>query len=172
MRNTLFQFLARVVELLHLVGPSLGMHRGGGWAVSLSPCRRKACTRSGNKVSGQSFCTSAPIVLPHLRSARHRFFTTATLATSSRLWVHVASNFIVFFYLLLGLTRILCLIAYEICLKLKSANRIMRIFPTIQKPYCYIYSILTIAGASDAMKPERFTSGETFVDGGLRSSFG
>ena len=38
----------------------------------------------------------------------------------------------------------------------------MRIFPTIQKPYCYIYSILTIAGASDAMKPERFSGGQNF----------
>lgn len=37
----------------------------------------------------------------------------------------------VFFYLLLGLARILCLIVYEICLKLKSDNRIMCIFATI-----------------------------------------
>ena len=36
----------------------------------------------------------------------------------------------VFFYLLLGLARIMYLIIYEISLKLKSDNKIIRIFPT------------------------------------------
>lgn len=39
----------------------------------------------------------------------------------------------------------------------------MRIYPTIQKPYSSVYSIiLAMAGASDAMKPERFNGGENF----------
>ena len=54
------------------------------------------------------------------------------------------------------------LIVYEICLNQKSGNRIMRIFPTIQKPYRCVYSILAMAGASDAMKPERFSGGQNF----------
>jgi len=71
----------------------LGVHRGG-WVVSPSPCCLEACTRGGNKVSGQRFCTTTRNALPHLRSARRRFFTAATLETSTRLWVLVASNFI------------------------------------------------------------------------------
>ena len=54
------------------------------------------------------------------------------------------------------------LIVYEICLNRKSGNRIMHIFPTIQKPYRCVYSILAMAGASDAMKPERFSGGQNF----------
>jgi hypothetical protein len=51
---------------------------------------------------------------------------------------------------------------HEICLKLKSGFRIIHKFPTFQKPYSCIYSILAMAGHSDAMKPERFGGGKNF----------
>ena len=50
---------------------------------------------------------------------------------------------------------------FEFCLKLKSGP-FKRIFPTIQKPYLCVYSILAMVGASDCMKPERFTGGQSF----------
>jgi hypothetical protein len=50
----------------------------------------------------------------------------------------------------------------EICLKLKYGFRIIHKFPTFQKPYCCVYSILAMVGPSDAMKPMRFDSGENF----------
>jgi hypothetical protein len=43
-------------------------------------------------------------------------------------------------------------------LKLKS-DISKRIFPTIQKPYLCVYCNSAMAGASDAMKPERFAGG-------------
>jgi hypothetical protein len=49
---------------------------------------------------------------------------------------------------------------HEICLKLKSGFRIIRKFPTFQKSYLCIYSILAMAGPSDVMKPETFGGGE------------
>jgi hypothetical protein len=52
---------------------------------------------------------------------------------------------------------------YKICLDLKSGLRILRSIPTIQKPLFLHYSIiLAMAGALDAMKPERFGGGENF----------
>jgi hypothetical protein len=51
---------------------------------------------------------------------------------------------------------------HEICLKLKSGFRIIHKFPTFQKPYLCIYSILAMAGPSDAMELERFGGGENF----------
>jgi hypothetical protein len=51
---------------------------------------------------------------------------------------------------------------HEICLKLKSGFRIIHKFPTFQKPYFCVYSILPMAGPSDAMKLERFDGGENF----------
>ena len=69
---------------------------------------------------------------------------------------------VVFYYLLLLLVCISVLNVNEICLKLKSGIRIIHIFPTFQKPYRCIYSILAMAGPTDAMKPERFGGGENF----------
>ena len=66
------------------------------------------------------------------------------------------------FYLLLVVVRISIENVLEICLKLKSGFRITRIMTTIQKPYSCVYSILAMAGPSDAMKPERFGGGENF----------
>jgi hypothetical protein len=60
---------------------------------------------------------------------------------------------------------------FEFCLKLKSGP-FKHIFPTIQKHYLCIYSILAMAGALDAIKPERFAGGQIFVDGRLWSNFG
>jgi hypothetical protein len=51
---------------------------------------------------------------------------------------------------------------HEICHKLKSGFRIIHKFQAFQKPYSYVYSILAMAGPSDAMKPERFGDGENF----------
>jgi hypothetical protein len=51
---------------------------------------------------------------------------------------------------------------HEICLKLKSGFRIIHKFPTFQKPYSCVYSILAIAGPSDAMRPEKLGDGENF----------
>jgi hypothetical protein len=49
---------------------------------------------------------------------------------------------------------------HEIYLKLKSGFRIIYKFPTFQKPYSCIYSILAMAGRSNAMKSEKFGGGE------------
>jgi hypothetical protein len=51
---------------------------------------------------------------------------------------------------------------HDICRNLKSRQRIFCKFPSIQKPYSCIYSILAMADPSDAMKPERFGGGENF----------
>jgi hypothetical protein len=50
----------------------------------------------------------------------------------------------------------------EICLKLKSGFRLIHKFPTFKKPYFCVYSILAMTGPLDAMRPERFDSGENF----------
>ena len=65
---------------------------------------------------------------------------------------------LVLLYLLFDLTYIAVALFYVICLKLKS-DLINRIFPTIQEPYVCVYCNSAIADASDAMKPERFASG-------------
>jgi hypothetical protein len=51
---------------------------------------------------------------------------------------------------------------HEICLKLKYGFRIIHKFPTFQKPYSCVYSILAMAGPLDALTPERFGGGKTF----------
>jgi hypothetical protein len=51
---------------------------------------------------------------------------------------------------------------HEICLKLKSGFRIIHKFPTFQKLYLSVYSILAMISPLDAMKPERFSGGEDF----------
>jgi hypothetical protein len=74
-------------------------------------------------------------------------------------WIHL-----VFVLVLLNI--------HEIYLKLKSGFRIIHKFPIFQKPYCCIYSILAMAGPSDAMKPEMFGGVKTFVIGKTKSCFG
>ena len=59
------------------------------------------------------------------------------------------------------LSKIAVELLFVFCLNLKS-DFVKRIFPTIHKPYSCIYFILAMAGALDAMKPERFTGGENF----------
>jgi hypothetical protein len=49
---------------------------------------------------------------------------------------------------------------HEIFLKLKSAFGIICKFSTFQKPYSDVYSILAMAGPSDAMEPGRFGGGK------------
>jgi hypothetical protein len=51
---------------------------------------------------------------------------------------------------------------HEICIQLKCRFRIIHKFPTFQNPYFCVYSILAIAGPSDAMKLERFGGDENF----------
>ena len=91
--------LCCVIELLDLAGPSLGMH-WGGWAVSPNPCRREAYTRGGNKVSRQRICATAWSYSSSLCAASSSTCTATNhhcvnpLATSTWLWVHVASNLI------------------------------------------------------------------------------
>jgi hypothetical protein len=58
-------------------------------------------------------------------------------------WIHLV--------LLLVLLNI-----YEICLKLKYGFKIIHKFPTFQKPYYCIDSILAMVGPLDTTKPERF----------------
>jgi hypothetical protein len=59
-------------------------------------------------------------------------------------------------------TVLVLLNIHEICLKLKSGFRIIHKFPTFQKPYSCVYSILAIAGPLDAMRPEKLGDGENF----------
>jgi len=59
------------------------------------------------------------------------------------------------------LSEIEVALLFVFCLKMKFGP-FKRMFPTIQKLYCCIYFILAMAGASDAMKPERFSGAENF----------
>ena len=115
--------LCYVIELQDLAGPSLSVHWGGGWAVSLNPCLREVYTKDGNKVSRQHICAT-------IQSSSFLCVVSSSICTGAN--HHCVSHLIlfVFFYLLLGLARIMYLIVYEICLNRKFGNRIMRIFPT------------------------------------------
>jgi hypothetical protein len=64
---------ALVLSCLKLIGPTPWHARGEGWARSPNHCHGEACTRDGNKVSGQHICATAQSCTSTIRAATRTF---------------------------------------------------------------------------------------------------
>jgi hypothetical protein len=161
-----------------LVGTTPCCARGEGWAGSLNHCRHEACTRTTIRFLGGASAQPLRVVrlqftLPWGRLGSSTstvcfvyFALIIQMPTKPKGepmiplvamgWIHLA-----FVFILLN--------NHEICLKLKSGFRIICKFPTFQKHYTCIYSILVLRMQWNL---RGLVAAKTFVVGETKSSFG